>query len=55
VKGGAEVVIQLGAAGKSVKLIEIHGMKTSEVLKAVRLVKIWKPDLLATWEAIHGK
>lgn len=41
--------------GESVKLIEVHGMKTSDVVKAVRLVEILKVDLLASWEAIHGK
>lgn len=55
VRGGAEVVIRLGATGESVKLVEVHGMKASNVVRAVRLVGIWKDDLLATWEAIHGE
>ena len=55
VKGGAEVVVRLGERGRPVKLIEVHGMKISNVVKAVRLVEIWNDDLLATWEAIHGE
>lgn len=55
VKGGAEVVIRLGERGGPVRLIEVHEMKTSEVVKAVRLVEIWKGDLLETWEAMHGE
>jgi hypothetical protein len=38
VKGG-EVIIRLGEMGRPVRIIEVHGMKASEVVKAVRLVK----------------
>jgi hypothetical protein len=55
VKGGTEVVIRIGAIGEPVKLVEVHGMKHGDVVGAVRLVGIWKDDLLATWETIHGK
>ncbi len=55
VKGGAEVVIRLGERSGPVKIVEVHGMKTSDVVKAVRLVEIWKGDLLETWEAMHGE
>jgi hypothetical protein len=41
--------------GGPVKLVEVHGMKASDVVRAVRLVQIWKGDLLATWDAIHGE
>jgi len=55
VKGGGEVIIRLGEMGRPVRIIEVHGMKTSDVVKAVRLVEIWKSELLASWEEIHGE
>jgi len=55
VKAGAEVVIKLGRTDGPVKLLEVHGMKTRDVVRAVRLVKIWKADLLAIWTTIHGE
>ncbi len=55
VKGGAEVVIRLGEAASPVKIVKIRGMKTSDIIRAVRLVEASKDDLLATWEAIHGE
>jgi len=54
VKAGAEVVIALGCTDSPVKLLEVHGMKDRDVVRAVRLVKIWKADLLANWKTIHG-
>ena len=41
--------------GRPVRIIEVHGMKASEVVKAVRLVEIWKQELLTSWEEIHGE
>jgi hypothetical protein len=55
VKAGAEVVIRLGTRDGPVKLLEVHGMKTRDVVRAVRLVEIWKTQLLATWKTIHGE
>jgi hypothetical protein len=55
VKGCAEVVLRLGERGGPVKLVEIHRMKTSDMVRAVRLVEESKDDLLAIWEAIHGE
>jgi len=55
VKGGAEAVIGLGKTDGPVRLVEVHGMKTRDVVKAVRLVEIWKGELLAIWKAIHGE
>lgn len=55
VKGGGEVIIRLGEMGRPVRIIEVHGMKASEVVKAVRLVEIWKQELLTSWEEIHGE
>ena len=55
VKGGAEVVIRLGETGEPVELVKVYGMKKSDVVRAVRLVEIWKDDLLAMWKATHGK
>ena len=42
VKGGGEVIIRLAKMGRPVRIIEVHGMKSSDVVKAVRLVEIWK-------------
>ncbi len=55
VRGGAEVIIGLAKLDEPVTVIEVHGMKTRDVVKAVRLVEIWKRDLLTAWEAIHGE
>jgi hypothetical protein len=55
VKGGAEVLIRLGVMGEPVRLVEVHGMKTSDAVRAVRLVEIWNDDLLAMWKTIHGE
>ena len=55
VKGGGEVIIRLGEMGRPVRIIEVHGMKASEVVKAVRLVEIWKRELLTSWEEVHGE
>ena len=55
VKDGAEVIIRLGEIGRAVRIVEIHGMKTNDVVRAVRLVELWKRQLLASWEEIHGK
>lgn len=41
--------------GGPVRIIEVHGMKTNDVVKAVRLVEIWKSELLASWDEIHGE
>ena len=55
VKSGAEVIIRLGEMGRPVRIIEVHGMKTNDVVKAVRLVETWKRELLARWDEIHGE
>jgi len=55
VKAGASVVIGLGTAEGPVKLVKVHGMKDRDVVRAVRLVTIWKAHLLATWKTIHGE
>jgi hypothetical protein len=55
VKAGATVVIRLGSKDGPVKLVEVHRMKDKDVVRAVRLVTIWKTHLLATWETIHGE
>jgi len=55
VKGGSEAVIRLGPRGRPVELLEVYGMKTKDVLKAVRLVEASKDHLLTTWEEIHGE
>ena len=55
VKGGAEVILRLGKPGGPIQVVEVHGMKTGDVVKAVRLVEIWKGELLAAWEALHGE
>ena len=55
VKGGSEAVIRLGPRGRPVELLEVYGMKTKDVLKAVRLVEASKDHLLAIWEEIHGE
>ena len=54
-KAGARAVIGLGTAEGPVKLVTVHGMKDKDVVRAVRLVTIWKADLLATWKTIHGE
>jgi hypothetical protein len=54
VKGGAEVVIRLGERGGRVRLVEVHGMKTSDAVRAVRLVERWNEELLAMWKVAHG-
>jgi hypothetical protein len=50
-----EVVIGLGTAEGPVKLVKVHGMKDKDIVRAVRLVTIWKAHLLATWKTIHGE
>ena len=55
VKASAEVVISLGEKHQFVKLVKVYGMKTSDVVRAVRLVEGSKDDLLAIWEAIDGE
>ena len=55
VKGGAEVVIQLGERDGAPKLLKNHGMKTSDIVKAFRLIEESNAELLAIWEAIHGE
>jgi Domain of unknown function (DUF4160) len=55
VKGGARVVIGLGTPEGPVKLVKVHGMKDKEVVRAVRLVTIWRTHLLATRKTIHGE
>ena len=55
VKGGAEVVIRLGQTGGPIKLVKVYGMKTSDIVRAVRLVEVWNDDLLAMWKATHGE
>ena len=55
VKAGARAVIGLGTAEGPVKLVKVHGMKDRDVVRAVRLVTIWKAHLLATWKTIHGE
>lgn len=55
VKGDAEAVIRLGEPGEVVELVTVYGMKRSDMVRAVRLVQIWKDDLLAMWKATHGE
>jgi hypothetical protein len=55
VKAGAKVVIRLGGKDDPVKLVEVQGMKNKDVVRAVRLVALWKTQLLATWKAIHDE
>lgn len=55
VKAGAQVVIKLAEAGRSVQLIRDYGMKKSDAVKAVRLVEIWNDELLAIWKAAHDE
>lgn len=55
VKGGAEAVIRLSQGGGQLKLVRVYGMKTSDIVRAVRLVEVWNDDLLAMWKAIHGE
>jgi hypothetical protein len=55
VKGSAEVVVSLGESDGSVKLLRIHGMRTGDVVRAVRLVEASKDELLAAWGALHGE
>ncbi|HKN59322.1 MAG TPA: DUF4160 domain-containing protein [Gemmatimonadaceae bacterium] len=55
VKGGAEVVIRLGERDRAPKLLKNHGMKTSDIVKAFRLIEESKAELLAIWDAIHGE
>jgi hypothetical protein len=54
-KGGAEVIIRLEETGGPVELVKVYGMKTRDIVRAVRLVEMWRDDLMAVWEATHGE
>jgi hypothetical protein len=55
VRSGAKVVIRLGETGGPVEIVKIHEMKTRDVVRAVRLVELWKDYLLVRWKAAHGE
>jgi hypothetical protein len=50
----ALAVIRLPIAGRPLKLWKVYHMRSSDVLRAVRIVEAHAASLLAAWEEIHG-
>lgn len=52
-KSGAEVIINLGDAGRPPEIREVHGMRTRDVLRAYRLVERLNAELIEKWREYH--
>jgi hypothetical protein len=55
-KAGKLVIIELGIVGSDSPAVrDIHGMSSSDVLRALRLVQRHIEMLMAVWEELHGE
>lgn len=54
IKAGGEVIIELGKMGGDCFLKEVHGMKNTDIIGAVRIVEANLEALRAIWRRYHG-
>ena len=54
IRAGAEIVIALGSADSPPEVLEVHHMRTSDVVRAYRIVEAHQPMLLQSWSHYHG-
>jgi len=53
VRAGGEIVVALGDADVAPAILEIHGMRSRDVVRAYRLVEGNKKMLLRAWRRYH--
>jgi hypothetical protein len=53
-RAGAEVVILLPQDGRALTIRSVYGMRTADVIAAVRLVEAHLTLLMQAWRKYHG-
>lgn len=54
IKANGEVIIELGKQGERCFLKEAHGMKTMDIVRAMRIVEENAAALMEYWRKHHG-